>query len=189
MAVEVVTTDISDRQVVPITWDLAVVTGQLAKLYCVNPENGDKSESGISANDGSTEITVYDELGNADFGLIVVGEEEITTDPDAKPEHPIVLPPETDLKPEHPIVLPPEGSGGEHPDQGLPAPEGEVDPDYGVDEGTGPLRPTHPIVLPDNPVDPDYGVDEGAHPDHELPPVVNFPGYNPPPGANHPTPA
>ena len=161
MAVEVVTSEISDRQVVPITWDTEIVSGQLSKLYCVNPENGDISQSGITKNNGkgtvsfppgyvgTSEITVSDELGNTDFGVIVVGEP------------------------------------GDVDESGQP-----VDPGYGIDIDTGYVRPDNTLPGIEEPVDPEYGIDVDApYPDNELP-AVEFPGgYNPPPGANHPTPA
>jgi hypothetical protein len=164
MAVEA--TKSGDRQIVGISWDTGIVTGEVVQLYCVNPANGDVSVSGISRNDGegyvtyplnyvgSTEVTVYDNDGNADFGLVTVGEDgEVDTDPDAHPEHPIVLPPETDLKPEHPIALP-----DPHPEHPIVLPPlgiwGGVPPEY-VDIG-GPgdqPKPEHPIVVPPDPED------------------------------------
>jgi hypothetical protein len=154
MAVEA--QDSVDRLIVPVTWDKGIVTGEVVQLFCVNPANGDVSNSGLSRNDGegavsypvgytgTTEITVYDNDGNADFGLITVEEDgSVETDPDAHPEHPIVLPPDSPLEPTHPIVLPPEGE-------------------------TDPPVPTHPIVLPPLGIWPNPP--EGSVlPDHELP--------------------
>lgn len=76
-----------------------------------------------------------------------------------------------------------------HPDIGLPGPEGEVDPDYGIDEGAGiggglpehpevdpppgiwpPLTPEHPW----RPIDPGWG--QGR----PLPPVPGQPLPRPP---------
>jgi len=42
----------SDRQIVAVTWDKGIVTGEIVQMFCVNPENGDVSNSGLSANDG-----------------------------------------------------------------------------------------------------------------------------------------
>ena len=164
MAVEA--TGVSDRQIVTVKWDKSVLDGELVQLYCVNPKNGDVSNSGLSANDGSgqisypagysgsTEVTVYDNHGNADFGIVTVGEDGEIVPPEVNvpvfPTHPIVLPPDTDLHPEHPIELPPEGGGGE---------------------------PTHPIVLPPDGIWPNPP--EGSvGPDHELPqpPTEIWPG-------------
>jgi hypothetical protein len=170
MAVEA--TKSGDRQIVGFTWDKSIVTGEIVQLYCVNPENGDVSVSGLSKNDGEgfvtypvgykgkTEVTVYDNDGNADFGLISVGDGDATTDPDAHPEHPIVLPPDTDLKPEHPIVLPPEGGGDEHPAHPIVIPP-EVWPN--PPESTG---PEHPIVI----VPP--GIWGGGNEPFPTPPIV-----------------
>lgn len=160
MAVEA--TKSGDRQIVKIAWDKSIVTGEVVQLFCVNPENGDISNSGLSANDGegavsypmgysgSTEITVYDNDGNADFGVITVGEDGEVVPPDPGeppvPTHPIVLPPDSDLKPEHPIVLPPEGET----DPPVPT-HPIVLPPLGIwpspPEGQAPL-PSHPIVIP-----------------------------------------
>ena len=151
MAVEA--TGVSDRQIVTVKWDKSILDGELVQLYCVNPKNSDVSNSGLSANDGSgqisypagysgsTEVTVYDNHGNADFGIVTVGDDGEIVPPEVNvpvfPTHPIVLPPDSPLEPTHPIELPPEGSGGE---------------------------PTHPIELPPLGIWPDPG-----HPDHELP--------------------
>jgi hypothetical protein len=190
----------ADRLIVKVTWDKSIVTGEVVQLYCVNPENGDVSNSGLSRNDGegavsyplgytgTSEITVYDNDGNADVGIITVGDDgSVETDPDAHPEHPIVLPPDTDLHPEHPIHLPPEGGTGE--------------------EGGGGERPEHPIYLPPtgiwpNPPGgeaPDQGLpgdqprpDQGLPgeqpgPDHELPGGGEPPSIWPEPGfPSHP---
>lgn len=83
--------------------------------------------------------------------------EAVVPDPNARPEHPIVLPPEGagDAHPEHPIVLPP------------------------------PI-PAHPIVLPPLPTDPDHiwgGANE-PFPGTGLPgdqPEVGEPGFPTPP--------
>jgi hypothetical protein len=63
---------------------------------------------------------------------------------------------------------------GRHPDQGLPGPEGPVDPDYGVDEGELPeVEPPDPPVgvwpplTPENPwrpIDPGWGVGRPERP-------------------------
>ena len=158
-----------NRLCVVLTWDKAVVNGEVVQLYCVNPENGDVSQSGLSKNDGSgqvsyppgysgtTEVTVYDNDGNADFGVITVGEggEVAPPDPDAHPEHPIVLPPDSDLKPEHPIVLPPEGEGGDaHPEHPIVIPPDKW-PSHPIELPPEEwLIPSHPIVVP-----PDLGDD------------------------------
>jgi hypothetical protein len=136
MAVEA--TKSADRQIVKVAWDKGIVTGEIVQLFCVNPDNGDVSNSGLSRNDGegavsyplgysgTSEVTVYDNDGNSDFGIITVGEEGEVEPPEVNvpvfPTHPIVLPPDSPLEPTHPIVLPP--------------------------EGTEPPVPTHPIVLP-----------------------------------------
>ena len=156
----------ADRQIVVVSWDKEVVSGEVVKLYCVNPENGDVSVSGLSANDGegyvtypvgysgSTEITVYDNDGNADFGVVTVGDDGSVAppDPDAHPEHPIVLPPDSDLKPEHPIALP-----DPHPEHPIVLPPlgiwGDIEaPEHPIvlpPDGP-PLYPAHPIVIPPN---------------------------------------
>lgn len=151
MAVEVNEAAVASRQVVPITWDQSVLDGEFVQLYCANPENGDISNSGLSANDGkgsvsyplgyvgTTEITVFDNHGNSDFGVIVVGEgDEIT-----QPEPPVE--PTVPVDPGYGIP-----EGGEHPDHTLPEPEQPVDPGWGIEEGSGlgDLLPTHPIVYP-----------------------------------------
>ena len=178
MAVEA--TKSADRQIVKVTWDKSVVTGELVQLFCVNPDNGDVSNSGLSRNDGegavtyplgysgTSEVTVYDNDGNSDFGIITVGEDGEVVPPDEVnvptfPTHPIVLPPDTDLHPEHPIVIPPESGGepthpivlpptGIWPDPGQPthpiAPGGEP-PSIWPDPGL----PSHPIVIPPDPDD------------------------------------
>jgi hypothetical protein len=188
----------AERQIVAVTWDKEIVTGEIVQLYCVNPDNGDVSNSGFSRNDGSgyvtyppgyvgsTEVTVYDNDGNADFGVITVGEDGTVEQPPEVnvpvfPTHPIVLPPETDLHPEHPIVLPPEEGGGDGepthpivlPPEGIwpNPPEGTAPiPEHPIAPGgpppeiwPGPGLPTHPIVLPPF----DGGYDPG--------------GFNPPP--------
>lgn len=132
MAVEA--TQTADRQIVAITWDNErTVTGEVVQLRCVNPENGDVSVSGLSKNDGegyvtyplgysgSTEVTVSDNDGNQDVGLITVGEQE---------------PPETG-EGEPPEVWKPE----------FPTPPIEI-PDLPLEIwGPGDPRPTPPIVL------------------------------------------
>lgn len=157
MTVEANPESVTTRQIVPITWDKEVVTGELVQLLCVNPENGDSSQSGITKNTGSgkvsypqgysgtTEITVVDNDGNADFGVVTVGE----------------------------------GGAVEPPVEPPTEPTEPVDPGWGIDIDTGYLRPTHPIVLPPD-VEPPV-----------EPPIIDWedPGYNPPPGANHVTPA
>ena len=94
MAVEVNEALVASRQVVPITWDQSVLDGEVVQLYCANPANGDISNSGLSANDGkgqvsyplgyvgTTEITVFDNHGNSDFGVIEVGEGDVITQPE-----------------------------------------------------------------------------------------------------------
>jgi hypothetical protein len=207
MAVEA--TETSDRQVVTVTWDKEVVTGEVVQLYCVNPENGDVSQSGLSANDGegfvtypagysgSSEVTVYDNDGNADFGVITVGE---AAPPEVNvpvfPTHPIVLPPDSPLEPTHPIVLPPEGE--------IPPEEGGGEPTHPIvlpplgiwpTPPEGSELPTHPIALPDP--HPEHPIAPGGEPPSIWPnpglpthPIVIPPdlGYNPPPGASVPTP-
>jgi hypothetical protein len=198
MAVEV--SNSSARQVVTVTWDKEIVDGELVQLYCVNPENGDVSNSGLSVNtgegsvsypegySGTTEVTVYDNDGNADFGIITVGEDGETVPPEVNvpvfPTHPIVLPPDSPLEPTHPIVLPPEGEtppteGGGEPTHPIVLPPLGIWPDEGV--------PTHPIVIPEPPPE-----GPGIWPSPGLPthPIVIPPdlGYNPPPGAAHPEP-
>jgi hypothetical protein len=180
MAVEA--TKSGDRQIVGFTWDKEIVTGEIVQLYCVNPENGDISMSGYSKNDGegyvtypigysgSTEITVYDNDGNADFGLVTVGEGGEVAPPEPGdppvPTHPIVLPPDSDLKPEHPIVLPPEGGeGGEEPP--VPTHPIELPPEIWPNppEGSAPI-PEHPIVI----VPP--GIWGGGNEPFPTPPIV-----------------
>lgn len=133
------------RQIVPVTWDREIVTGEVVQLFCVNPENGDVSNSGLSKNDGqgyvtypegysgTTEVTVYDNDGNADFGVITVGDTGEIVPPDTEEppeaEHPIELPPEGiegTPHPEHPIVWPPAG-GYNPPTHGSegPTPHGD----------------------------------------------------------------
>jgi hypothetical protein len=164
MAVEV--TGSSDRQIVTVGWDKSLLDGELVQLYCVNPDNGDISNSGLSANDGSgqisypqgysgtTEVTVYDNHGNADFGIVTVGEdgEIVPPDPPVYPTHPIVLPPDSPLEPTHPIELPPEG---------------EVDPPV----------PTHPIVLPPLGIWPSPPEGQAPIVDHELPEIPGLPSH------------
>lgn len=193
MAVEV--SNSSARQVVTVSWDKSIVTGEVVQLYCVNPDNGDVSNSGLSANDGegyvtypegysgTTEVTVYDNDGNADFGVITVGEGGEVEPPEVNvptfPTFPIVLPPDTDLKPEHPIVLPPEGEtppeGGEPPVPSHPI----VLPPTGIwpDPPEGSVSPEHPIVLPPDTIwpEPPEGSVLPEHPIAEPPPVI-WPG-------------
>lgn len=197
MAVEVQQS--ADRLVVEVTWDKDAINGELVKLYCVNPDNGDVSESGLSVNDGTgsvsypagytgkTEVTVYDNHGNADFGVVEVEEGEATTpddNADLEPTHPIVLPPESGLEPTHPIALP--DPHPEHPIVLPPngiwpsPPEGSVLPEHPIAPGGEGPHPEHPIVIPpEGPGD--------FYPSH---PIVIPPegGYNPPPGASVPTP-
>jgi hypothetical protein len=176
-----------DRLIVKVTWDKGIVTGEVVQLFCVNPDNGDVSNSGLSRNDGegavtypldytgTTEVTVYDNDGNADVGIITVGEDGEVAPPEVNvpvfPTHPIVLPPDSDLKPEHPIVLPPEGGEGEggeptHPIVLPPLgiwpnpPEGSVGPEHPIAPGGEPPSiwpdpglPSHPIVIPPDPDD------------------------------------
>jgi len=176
MAVEV--TKSGDRQIVKISWDKSIVTGEVVQLFCVNPDNGDISNSGLSRNDGegavsypldysgTTEVTVYDNDGNADFGVIVVGEDGEVEQPEPPPEptHPIVLPPDSGLTPEHPIALP--DPHPEHPIVLPPLgiwpnpPEGSVGPEHPIAPGGEPPTiwpepgiPTHPIVIPPDPDD------------------------------------
>jgi len=164
-----------DRHIVKVTWDKGIVTGEVVQLFCVNPENGDVSNSGLSRNDGegavsyplgysgTTEITVYDNDGNADFGLVTVGDDGAVVPPEPGeppvPTHPIVLPPDSDLKPEHPIALP--DPHPEHPIVLPPLgiwpnpPEGSVLPEHPIAPGGEPPTiwpdpglPSHPIVIP-----------------------------------------
>lgn len=170
MAVEA--TKSADRQIVKVTWDKEIVTGELVQLFCVNPENGDVSNSGLSRNDGegavtyplgysgTSEITVYDNDGNSDFGIVTVGEDGEIEPPEVNvpvfPSHPIVLPPDSNLTPEHPIVLPPEGGEGEggEPSHPIYLPPDGIWPN--PPESTGPEHPIAPGG-------------EGPGPDHELP--------------------
>ena len=100
MAVEVAQSD--SRQIVQITWDKSILDGEIVQLFCANPENGDISQSGLSANDGkgsvsypegysgTTEITVFDNHGNSDFGVITVGDGEVTQpEPPVEPTVPV----------------------------------------------------------------------------------------------------
>src|SRR4030095_5211561 len=125
---------------------------------------------GLSANDGSgqisypagysgtTEVTVYDNHGNADFGIVTVGEDGEIVPPEVNvpvfPEHPIVLPPDSPLEPSHPIALP--DPAPEHPIVLPPLgiwpqpPEGSVGPDHELpvppEIWPSPGLPAHPIV-------------------------------------------
>lgn len=146
MAVEVAKSD--SRQVVQITWDQTILDGEIVQLFCANPDNGDISQSGLSANDGkgsvsypqgysgTTEVTVFDNHGNSDFGVITVGDGEVT-----QPEPPVE--PTVPVDPGYGIP-----EGGEHPDHTLPEPEQPVDPGWGIEIDQLPLLPTHPIVYP-----------------------------------------
>jgi len=163
MAVEV--TDSSDRQIVTVGWDKSLLDGELVQLYCVNPDNGDISNSGLSANDGSgqisypqgysgtTEVTVYDNHGNADFGIVTVGDngEIVPPDPPVYPTHPIVLPPDSPLEPTHPIVLPP--------------------------DNVEPPVPTHPIELPPLGIWPSPPEGQAPIIDNELPEIPGLPSH------------
>lgn len=168
MAVEINEAAIASRQVVPITWDQGILDGEVVQLFCANPENGDISNSGLSANDGkgsvsyplgyvgTTEITVFDNHGNSDFGVIQIGEgDEIT-----QPEPPV--------EPTVPV----------DPNYGIDIP---VDPGYGVDEGTGPVKPDQSLPEPEQPVDPNWGIEEGSGLIDLLPthPIVYPPEINP----------
>lgn len=96
--------------------------------------------------------------------------------PDAHPEHPIVLPPDTPpdsgAHPEHPIVIPDPGGGDEHPDHTLPGDLPKPDHELPGDQP----RPEHPIVLPGEPEWPDDPkpthpiVLPDPYPDNSLPP-------------------
>ena len=166
MAVEVAQSD--NRQIVQITWDKSVLDGEVVQLFCANPENGDISQSGLSANDGkgsvsypegyvgTTEITVFDNHGNSDFGVIEVGEGDVTQ-------------PEPPTEPTVPV------------DPGYGVPEKPVDPEYGVDEGTGPVHPDNTLPEPEQPVDPGWGIDVDSGLIDLLPthPIVYPPEINP----------
>jgi len=98
-------------------------------------------------------------------GELVPPSQRPPTDPDAHPEHPIVLPPDVppdtgDVHPEHPIVLPPELGIWPNP------PEGSV-------------LPEHPIVIPP---DVPEGPPEGAHPAHPIYIGDVYPDNSLPPG-------
>ena len=79
------------RQIVQVTWDTDLVTGEVVILHCVNPANGDVSVSGPSRNDGvgyvtypegysgETVITVLDNDQNTDNGTISVTPESAET--------------------------------------------------------------------------------------------------------------
>lgn len=113
------------RQVVEVTWDTDIISGDAVRLHCVNPDNGDVSVSGVSQNTGKghvsypqgytgrSEITVQDGAGNTDTGTIAVdGENAETVPPDETTPTPPDLgiwpdPPEGSVLPEHPIVIPP----------------------------------------------------------------------------------
>lgn len=126
MAIEV--QDGATREVVTVSWDMEAINGEFVQVFCVNPDNGDKSNTGIHRNQGSatitypegytgtTEITVLDNHGNTDDAVIAVSPDgAVVIDPDAHPEHPIELPDEPiepspdDPHVEHPIVIPPPG--------------------------------------------------------------------------------
>ena len=114
----------ADRQIVSFTWDKDVVTGEVVQLRCVNPENGDVSVSGLSRNDGagfvsyplgysgSSEITVSDNDGNQDVGLVTVGEQPATEPPVEGEEPPEIWKPEFPTNPIEIPDLPPSIWGG-----------------------------------------------------------------------------
>jgi hypothetical protein len=131
----------ADRQIVALSWDTERVTGEVVQLRCVNPENGDVSVSGLSKNDGegyvtyplgysgSTFVTVQDNDGNEDSGMISVGDAE---------------PPEVDIPefPQPPIEIPdlPDGIWG--PTDPRPTPPIVIAPGLGDDFWTGNLPPS-----------------------------------------------
>jgi len=111
MAVEPVTS--VDRQVVPITWDMDALDGEIVQLYCTNAETGGVSNSGWSKNDGSgiisyplgyagtTLVQVFDNHGNEDSGYIAVdGQGNASTPTPPDPPVDVVPPPDTDPPPD-----------------------------------------------------------------------------------------
>jgi hypothetical protein len=112
--------DVSNRQVVPITWDQSKLDGEVVVLHCVNSETGGVSDSGVSKNDGTgvisypvgyagiTHVTVVDNHGNTDTGFIEVDGQGNATTPEAPDPPPDAVPPEApnpdDPHPAHPIV-------------------------------------------------------------------------------------
>jgi|SRR5262245_6489399 len=127
MAVEPVTS--VNRQVVPITWDVDKLDGELVRIRCTNTETLGVSETGVSKNDGTgiisyplgyagtTYVEVIDNHANVDSGFISVdgqGNASVPEVPDTPPDvPPIEAPPEEgggDEHPAHPIVEVPEES-------------------------------------------------------------------------------
>ena len=139
MAVEA--TESGTRQIVEVTWDESVVSGDAVRLHCVNPDNGDVSVSGVSQNDGrgyvtypegytgSSVITVQDGSGNTDSGTIKVdgGGAETVPPGETEPVPPDLGiwpdPPEGVELPTHPIVIPPDMGFNPPPSEFPPHPE------------------------------------------------------------------
>jgi hypothetical protein len=134
MAVEAGSSD--NRQVVEVTWDRDVVTGDAVQLHCMNPDNGDVSNSGISQNDGrgyvsfppgysgKCVITVIDGSQNEDTGTISVDGESAETVPPTEGEDPPQIWGPNDPRPDVPIELPP------WMEAGGPPPVIELPPDF-----------------------------------------------------------